>query len=68
MGITAITLLPFISEIQHRADPLATHSGHSSLFCFFGGLGPLVTLAIFEGQSLVRRRFASQHREQTPDL
>jgi hypothetical protein len=67
MGVAAIILLPYYPKIQDRTDTAGDAFGAFLTLCvIFGGLGPLVTLALFAAQRLVRRRSASLRRERTP--
>ena len=67
MGVAAIILLPYYPEIQDRTDTAGDAFGAFLTLCvIFGGLGPVVTLAFFAGQRLVRRSFPPRKREQNP--
>ena len=67
MGVAAIILRPYYPKIQDRTDTAGDAFGAFLTLCvIFGGLGPLVTLAFFAGQRLVRRSFTPRKREQTP--
>ena len=70
MGVAAIIFLPYYRhyrKIQDRTGTAGDAFGAFLTLCvIFGGLGPLVTLAFFAGQRLVRRSFTPRKREQTP--
>jgi hypothetical protein len=63
MGIAAILLLPYYAKIQDRTDSAGDAFGAFLTLCvIFGGLGPLITLAFFATQRLVRRRSHPRER------
>lgn len=58
MGVATIILFPYYPKIQDRTDTAGDAFGAFLTLCvIFGGLGPLVTLAFFVGQRMVRRSF-----------
>jgi hypothetical protein len=67
VGIAAIILLPYYPQIQDRTDTAGDAFGAFLTLCvIFGGLGPLITLAFFSVQRLVRRRSIPRKRQRTP--
>jgi len=67
MGISAIILLPYYPKIQDRTDTASDAFGAFLTLCvIFGGLGPLITLALFAARRLVLRRSARRERQRTP--
>ncbi len=58
MGVAAIILLTHYPKIRDRTYTAGDAFGAFLTLCvIFGSLGPLVTLAFFAGQRLVRRSF-----------